>query len=822
MPWSAMPRIAPRWKRSPAVLSLTCLLLGAAPASAALRTPPPPPPPEAHWSFDGCSWIIAESPKKAESSRHSGTGSVASASVAAGASVEAISSNFIADDAGHGHHGTATGTTCVSGRVGNARRFDGVDDRVEVPHHPRFDATAALTVSAWVHPSRLTGPQTLVNKWYALDSWGLFLIDGSWVFSVVFPDGVWGRSATVSAPATANVWTHVTGVYDGAELALYVNGSLVATTVAPGLLQHSDRPVLLGYNPAWNAFEGTLDEVRVYNRVLTAGQISILHNRTGNDGDGDGVFDDPDNCTTVANASQTDSDGDGAGDPCDICPLDPENARYGFCAPTACEASCQRFLTCVIGGGSPTSCDVPCAAGGTACETAAMVSARHAQVAQRRSGKSVEVHRGASEFAQENTLEAYRATFELGADGNEIDIRTTRDGVLVLFHDDMLDFHLEGFGDVGDYTWEELKRIPFRNPGVFGPWTRIPTLAEVFDLHRRHGGLLQMDFKKPLGAEVAELLTVMDLWDHVMAANDPVITGDPRYVPLGLYGLTADRGDVDPARIAQAVASTQPAIFVDDPRGTLRALGRTLVAPSNQPHRLVSWAANPRRISPEATVQSLLLDAADWAVLYPDPAGQTDKASRITGRAVAADLARRGGYTTSATFDALDRRLAERSLHQHWRWHGLDAQIAMEALLRLGAPGAVTRAREVVWRDDPMLDPIAWPGFPRSWVDWRIKQIVWPWLSRHPDTGAAALLCDDYLALSRNAAEQIGFLNFELATRAYLEVSPITATGVALLQHGDPLVRGRAILELLERADEPWAFDALQQEAPFALDWIVP
>lgn len=822
-PWSHPPRVVPgrpalsRWQ-GPVLLALSCLLLGAVPASTALRSTPPPPP-EAHWSFDACDGLIASETETKESSGGSGSASVAGA---AWRPVEALGSSVVADDAGHGHHGTASGTTCVAGRVGHARRFDGVDDRVEVAHHPRFDATAALTVSAWVKPSRLSGSQTLINKWYALDSWGLFLIDGSWVFSVAFPDGVWGRTATVSAPATASVWTHVTGVYDGAELTLYVNGSRVDSLAAPGLLQQSDRPVLLGSNPDWNAFEGTLDEVRVYNRVLSGGQILTLRDRTVNDGDGDGVFDDPDNCPSLANGGQADSDGDGIGDPCDLCPLDPENGRYGSCAQSACEASCQHFLTCVIEGGSPGSCNVPCATGGTACETAAMVTARQSQVTHRRTGKSVIVHRGAWEFAQENTLEAYRATFELGADGNEIDIRTTRDGVLVLFHDDMLDHHLEGFGDVGDYTWEELKRIRFRDPGAFGFWTRIPTLVEVLDLHRRHAGLLQMDFKDPVGSQVAELLTVMDLWDHVMVANDPAITNDPRYQPLGAYGLTPDRGDVDPARIADAVASSQPAIFVDDPRGTLDALGRPLGAPSAQPHRLVSWTANPRQIPSEATVRELLLDAADWDVLYPDEAGQTDKASRITGRAVAADLARRGGHTATATFDALDRRLTERSLHQHWRWHGLDAQTALEALLRRGAPGAVARAREVVWRDDPMLDPIAWGGSPRAWVDWRIKGIAWLWLSRHPDTGAAAQLCDDYLALSRSEAEQIGFLNFERATRAYLEVSPSTTTGVALLQHGDPLVRGRAILELLERADEAWAFDALQQAAPFALDWIVP
>src|SRR6185369_4780685 len=100
---------------------------------------------------------------------------------------------------------------------------------------------------------------------------------------------------------------------------------------------------------------------------------------------------------------------------------------------------------------------------------------------------------GASEHAFENTLEAYRATFELGADGNEIDIRQTKDGVLVLFHDDMLDRNLEAYGDVSDFTWDELRQFRFRNPGRFGDQCRIPTLVEVFNLHRQFAGLIHLD-----------------------------------------------------------------------------------------------------------------------------------------------------------------------------------------------------------------------------------------------------------------------------------------------------------------------------------------
>src|SRR5262249_20879826 len=85
-------------------------------------------------------------------------------------------------------------------------------------------------------------------------------------------------------------------------------------------------------------------------------------------------------------------------------------------------------------------------------ESVAEAKRRHDRVAERRKGNGIICHRGSSEHAHENTLEAFRATFELGGDGNEFDIRQTRDGVLVVFHDDMLDRRLEAYGDVSDYT----------------------------------------------------------------------------------------------------------------------------------------------------------------------------------------------------------------------------------------------------------------------------------------------------------------------------------------------------------------------------------
>src|ERR1051325_12072574 len=89
-------------------------------------------------------------------------------------------------------------------------------------------------------------------------------------------------------------------------------------------------------------------------------------------------------------------------------------------------------------------------------ESASARVARHAKVAERRAGTVLIAHRGACTLATENTLEAYAAAMDYGADGCEVDIRRAADGVLVMFHDDMLDHLTDGFGKAEDLAYPEL------------------------------------------------------------------------------------------------------------------------------------------------------------------------------------------------------------------------------------------------------------------------------------------------------------------------------------------------------------------------------
>jgi glycerophosphoryl diester phosphodiesterase len=100
-------------------------------------------------------------------------------------------------------------------------------------------------------------------------------------------------------------------------------------------------------------------------------------------------------------------------------------------------------------------------------------------------------HRGASGTFPENTLSAFRAAIDAGADMCELDVQLTRDGAVVVIHDDTVERTTDGKGEVAKLSLEELKRLDagakFKGGAIKGE--RVPTLDEVFDVTSGKCGL---------------------------------------------------------------------------------------------------------------------------------------------------------------------------------------------------------------------------------------------------------------------------------------------------------------------------------------------
>ena len=104
-------------------------------------------------------------------------------------------------------------------------------------------------------------------------------------------------------------------------------------------------------------------------------------------------------------------------------------------------------------------------------------------------------HRGASGYAPENTLEAFRLAMEMGADGVELDVHVSLDGELVVIHDETVDRTTNGTGYVKDMTLAQLKELDACNHMNSFRGAKIPTLAEVFQLFRDTKHLINIEVK---------------------------------------------------------------------------------------------------------------------------------------------------------------------------------------------------------------------------------------------------------------------------------------------------------------------------------------
>ena len=96
-------------------------------------------------------------------------------------------------------------------------------------------------------------------------------------------------------------------------------------------------------------------------------------------------------------------------------------------------------------------------------------------------GAKIWAHRGASGYVPENTLEAFRRAAEMKADGVELDVQMSKDGELVVIHDETVDRVSDGKGYVKDYMYGELQALDVRGSMPDYGTVRIPTLAQVLE-----------------------------------------------------------------------------------------------------------------------------------------------------------------------------------------------------------------------------------------------------------------------------------------------------------------------------------------------------
>lgn len=271
---SCLCKTSTKGETDPAVLLAT-----PTPAPSATPTPTPAPIPGliAHWTMDECTGTTLS-----DSTLNGNNGTL---TLGAGTITSA------------GNCTTPGTTSWYGGKVGRINaslEFDGTDDQVSAGSPALLDDMSAFSISAWIYPqtpgessrgviiSKVNGPPA--NGWFFRIAPGT---TNALNFAVDYQTADLSKTTAASA-INLNTWNHVVATWDGLTDAsgvhLYVNGvettySGTPTDGSGTRVSDGAQNLIIGENGnGFNAFDGLIDDVRIYNRVLTPSEVNTLAN----------------------------------------------------------------------------------------------------------------------------------------------------------------------------------------------------------------------------------------------------------------------------------------------------------------------------------------------------------------------------------------------------------------------------------------------------------------------------------------------------------------------------------------------------------------
>jgi hypothetical protein len=187
------------------------------------------------------------------------------------------------DSSGNGNDGTLmNGPQWVDGKVGKALHFNGVDSWVRIPHNPTISGFSQMTMEAWIEIDSFQIPvKGIVCKASGTamptpdSEYALVLFNTTPAFEVYNGNYLVRAFADQKAPNT-NTWYHVAGTWNGTHYAIYVNGVLWDSgTNSPSSPYSYPIDLQIGRigTYSWTYFNGTIDEVKIYNYARTSVEI---------------------------------------------------------------------------------------------------------------------------------------------------------------------------------------------------------------------------------------------------------------------------------------------------------------------------------------------------------------------------------------------------------------------------------------------------------------------------------------------------------------------------------------------------------------------
>lgn len=184
--------------------------------------------------------------------------------------MDETSGQTVADSSGNNNNGTATGTTIVSGKYGNARSLNGTSDYIGVTNPSVPIGNSSYTMAAWIKPNAMGT--------YGIIGWGNYgtvnQVNAFRLTSTGLTNYWWGNDLTVATSDLSGSWHYVTATFDGTTRIIYVDGTVVGSDTPTGHNVPNSANFRIGSTNNGEYFPGAIDEVRIWNRALAAWEVA--------------------------------------------------------------------------------------------------------------------------------------------------------------------------------------------------------------------------------------------------------------------------------------------------------------------------------------------------------------------------------------------------------------------------------------------------------------------------------------------------------------------------------------------------------------------
>ena len=219
--------------------------------------------------------------------------------------LDEASGTTTSDSSGNGNTGTISGAAWVTGKLGNTLSFDGADDYVNVGSGSSIDDINVKTVSAWIKFNSYGEGSfgRIIDKEYSDDEGWFFYLNNvdvsnsfGYFHQVAGVGTTYGDWAASANSLSTGQWYHLAVVYDRTNVnndpIFYVNGVLKSTTelTAPSATPAGDgnQNAYIGNKlDGTRTFDGLIDDVRIYDRALSASEIQAIHKSAFHKSDSD-------------------------------------------------------------------------------------------------------------------------------------------------------------------------------------------------------------------------------------------------------------------------------------------------------------------------------------------------------------------------------------------------------------------------------------------------------------------------------------------------------------------------------------------------------